>query len=324
MHLALCFHPLGNDGQIEPVSHFHHRFHDLLSLALVGAVHINELQVHLDAVHTGVLEHVQGGIPAAEIVHHHREALAVQAIDGVFHQTHILGHHALGDLHQQQPGLQLIALHQAAKDLCRIQTGDVGNGHIHRDGHEVPLFLLPAAEHLADALPHIEVQPGDQARFLQQGDKFPRGHDAPGGVVPAHEGFHAHDGLRHAVALGLQIEAELFVLQRPLQLAQLLLVLFELVQHGGQLLGQWCVVVVFLLFAPFLVALEVGFVNGRHAPLPFGVCSQKRLLMRQERILIRQHIQVRRSAALPFGHLVVSFSIRSIVRAGPTAHSVWS
>lgn len=144
------------------------------------------------------------------------------------------------------------------------------------------------------------------------------------GVVPAHEGFHAHDGPRHAVALGLQIEAELFVLQRTLQLAQPLLALFELVQHGGQLLGQWCIVVVFLLFAPFLVALEVGFVNGRHAPLPFGVCSQKRLLMRQERILIQQYIQVRRSTALPFGHLVVSFSIRSVVRAGPTAHSVWS
>ena len=52
-------------------------------------------------------------------------------------------------------------------------------------------------------------------------------------MVPAHQCLHAHDGAGDAVALGLQKEAEFVVIQCALQLAQQLLLFFQLVEHGG-------------------------------------------------------------------------------------------
>ena len=51
-------------------------------------------------------------------------------------------------------------------------------------------------------------------------------------MVPAHQRFHAHDGAGHAVALGLQKEAELVVFKGPFQLAEQLALLFEVGHHG--------------------------------------------------------------------------------------------
>ena len=66
----------------------------------------------------------------------------------------------------------------------------------------------------------------------QQGHELGRLHAAAGGVVPAHQCFHAHDGAGHAVALGLQEKGEFVVVQRMLQLTQQLLLGLEAVQHG--------------------------------------------------------------------------------------------
>ena len=52
-------------------------------------------------------------------------------------------------------------------------------------------------------------------------------------MIPAHQRFHAHDGAGDAVTLGLQEEAEFVVVQCVLQLAQQLLLFFQLVEHGG-------------------------------------------------------------------------------------------
>ena len=87
-------HALGDDGQVQPVRHIHHRLHDLHALAAVLLIHVDELHVQLDGIDVGILEHIQRGIPAAEVVHHHREALAVQSLNGVFHHLGVLGHHA--------------------------------------------------------------------------------------------------------------------------------------------------------------------------------------------------------------------------------------
>ena len=214
------------------MGHIHHRFHDLHALAAVLLVHVDELHVQLDGIHVGVLEHVQRRVAAAKVVHHHREALAVQALDGVFHHRGVLGQHGLGDLGQQELGLQLVFLHQIREDLRHVQIHDVHHGHVHRYGHQIAVAGLPLLQRLADGFPDVLVQPGDQAGALQQGHELGRLHAAAGGVVPAHQCFHAHDGAGHAVALGLQEKGELVVVQRMLQLTQQLLLGLEAVQHG--------------------------------------------------------------------------------------------
>ena len=214
------------------MSHIDHRFHDLHTLAAVLLVHVDELHVQLDGIHVGVLEHVQRRVAAAKVVHHHREALAVQALDGVFHHRGVLGQHGLGDLGQQELGLQLVFLHQIREDLRHVQIHDVHHGHVHRYGHQIAAAGLPLLQRLADGFPDVLVQPGDQAGVLQQGHELGRLHAAAGGVVPAHQCFHTHDGAGHAVALGLQEKGEFVVVQRMLQLTQQLLLGLEAVQHG--------------------------------------------------------------------------------------------
>ena len=210
-HLLRGLHTLGDDRQVQPVCHIHHRLHDLHALAAVLLIHVDELHVQLDGIDVGILEHIQRGIPAAEVVHHHRKALAVQALNGVFHHLGVLGHHGLGDLGQQ----------------------DILHRNVHRYRHKVAAALLPLLQSLADRFPNVLVQPRYKAGALQQRHELGGGNTAPGGMVPAHQCLHAHDGAGDAVALGLQKEAEFVVIQCALQLAQQLLLFFQLVEHGG-------------------------------------------------------------------------------------------
>ena len=226
------FHAFGDDGQIQAVGHIHHRFHDLHALAAVLLVHVDELHVQLNGIHVGVLEHIQRRIAAAKVVHHHRETFAVQALDGVFHQRSVFGQHGLGDLGQQELGLQLILFHKVGEDLRHIQIDDIHHRNVHRYRHKIAAALLPLVQGLADRLPDVLIQLGHKAGAFQQGHELRRGHAAAGGVVPAHQCFHAHDGAGHAVALGLQKEAELVIFQGVLQLAQQLTLLLETAEHG--------------------------------------------------------------------------------------------
>ena len=157
----------------------------------------------------------------------------MQALDCVFHQRSVFGQHGLGDLGQQELWLQLIFFHQIRKDLRHIQIEDILHRNVYRYRHKVAAALLPLLQSLADGFPDVLVQPRYKAGALQQRHELGRGNTAPGGMVPAHQCLHAHDGAGDAVALGLQKEAEFVVIQCALQLAQQLLLFFQLVEHGG-------------------------------------------------------------------------------------------
>ena len=51
--IARCRCALGDDGQIQPVRHIHHRLHDLHALAAVLLIHVDELHVQLDGIDVG-------------------------------------------------------------------------------------------------------------------------------------------------------------------------------------------------------------------------------------------------------------------------------
>lgn len=156
----------------------------------------------------------------------------MQALDGVFHQRSVFGQHGLGDLGQQELGLQLILFHKVGEDLRHVQIDDIHHRNVHRYRHKIAAALLPLVQGLADRLPDVLIQLGHKAGAFQQGHELRRGHAAAGGVVPAHQCFHAHDGAGHAVALGLQKEAELVIFQGVLQLAQQLTLLLKTAEHG--------------------------------------------------------------------------------------------
>ena len=68
--------------------------------------------------------------------------------------------------------------------------------------------LRPLRQLLARGLQHPLPQGQDEAGFFRQRNKFARGHQPALGVVPAHQGFNAHN-LPGAAHLGLVIQGQL-------------------------------------------------------------------------------------------------------------------
>ena len=101
--------------------------------------------------------------------------------------------------------------------------GDLTGGEVHRDSRRaVAPLRLPGGELLAGLAQHGVADRHDQAGLLGQGDEVAGAHEAPLGVLPAHEGL-GPDLLGLAVLGGLQRQRrlphhdELVVVDRPAQ-----------------------------------------------------------------------------------------------------------
>ncbi|MPM76511.1 hypothetical protein SDC9_123509 [bioreactor metagenome] len=81
--LSLSLHAFRYYGQPEPMGHTNHRAQDIAAARAVGAV-AEEFHVELEDVHSDVLQRVERGISAAEIVHFHGEAGFSQRLDRVY------------------------------------------------------------------------------------------------------------------------------------------------------------------------------------------------------------------------------------------------
>ena len=98
-------------------------------------------------------------------------------------------------------------------------------------------------------LPYVQIEAGDEVVALEHGDERARHDDAARRVLPAHEGFEAHDALGARVALRLPVQHELMVRQRALHLEQDLRLGLHLLGHLGFVPGD---------------ALGVGAFDGVH------------------------------------------------------------
>ena len=174
--------------------------------------------VDLDLVHRKLLEVGQRGVARAEVVDGERDAHRSELLEhraGALRVTH---DHRLGDLQTEaaRGHVELLEQDRDVIDEAAVQEG--ARGEVDGDG-EVEPALAPLAR-LADrraqyVMGHRRHEPG------VLGDRHELvGHDqAAGRVHPARQGLDAQQRARRDVDLRLEVQDQLFVLDRATQLA---------------------------------------------------------------------------------------------------------
>ena len=162
-------HPLGHHPQPHQPRHPDNGFQDARALARALLAHLQKLHVDLEDVHIHVLEHVQGGVARAEVVHQHGEARLPQSGHRLGDDVKLLGVGALGDLDGDEVGVQPVALDELLKAGRHVHGVEVHPGDVDRDRHRPKAPVEPLPHLGADPLPAGAVQVGDKAVFLHQG-----------------------------------------------------------------------------------------------------------------------------------------------------------
>ncbi len=182
-----------------------------------------EAHIQLQDVHRDVLQHVQRGIPAAEIVHHDLESRASQLVgrlDELIGVVHVSG---LRNLQPQQGRRQLVFFQQRQQFVGQIRLEQIDAGDVHRDGNVRQPPLLPVRKVTAGHLPHVMVEIRDEPVVLEQGNEIPRLDQPLRRVDPPHEGFGADRLLKIQAVDRLQVEHERLTVERRLHVVEDLL-----------------------------------------------------------------------------------------------------
>ena len=168
--------------------HFDELGHDdAVFRPLVKAVH--EAHVQLDEVKMNILQNIQRGIAAAEVVHPDLEAQLLQALDLCFHKLEVLPDRAFGQLDGQLVAGDAGRVDAAADLIDDIAGLEVDAGDVQRLGHEIQALGLLFLQLQQNLVQHVEVQPVDQARVFQDRDKIARRDQASVRVDPAGKGL---------------------------------------------------------------------------------------------------------------------------------------
>lgn len=77
LNLLLCLYALGHHAEMQPVCHADHIAQNALVIRLCDFA-LNELHIQLQNAQRHLAEHIQRGVPAAEIVHLHNKAQTAQ------------------------------------------------------------------------------------------------------------------------------------------------------------------------------------------------------------------------------------------------------
>ena len=207
-----------------------------------AALHVRiigeEAHVHLQIIHGKLLEHVQGGVAAAEVVHHDKEAPLLEAQEPFLHLPGVVHVGGLGELQVEEAGREAVPADQVSQDLHGFRAVHAHPGHVDGDGIGVQPRVQPFPQQPAAMLPHVAVQLGDEAVALEEGDEG-AGHDeAPFRVLPAHQGLSAAGAAVRQTVFGLEVDQELLFLDGPAHIADDLLFGLELPFHGVVEVGR--------------------------------------------------------------------------------------
>ena len=178
------FHAFTNSINPQGNSHLHHFPEDDLPVfPFIKPPH--ETHVKLDQVKLHALQYIQGGIPAAEVIHPYLETLGAETFDLFFHVGKIAAHHTFRDFDNNQLPVNLRFLHKGADLLHQVTSVKVRPGKV--NGNRQSLYtsflgVFQAVQHLPY---HAQVQLMDQHGFFQHRNKQGGHLHTPYRVMPA-------------------------------------------------------------------------------------------------------------------------------------------
>ena len=201
-----AFHDQGN-GQGS--DHADDGFEDIEALPVLTDGEAEELRIQLDDVHIDGAQHSEGGIAAAEIVHHDEEAAAAQLSHRGPDPGFVLHVGGFSDLHLDQGSVQPVFFQQAGQHRRNVDAEDAHPAYVQGDRNRPDAAVDHAPQPDEDLLPDIGIQVGDDAVLFQYGNEDGRGQEGAVRTLPAGQRLSADDPAGLDVDLGLDVEGDL-------------------------------------------------------------------------------------------------------------------
>ena len=162
-----------------------------------------EAHVNLDEVKRVLLQKVERGVPAAEVVHPHLKAVRAEAVDLVLEELLVAGEGALGNLHGHVLARNTILVEDRLNLAHHVAQLEVEARQVDGDRGKLPMRVHPATHIAACTANNLQVKLMDEARLFKHRNELVGVDGATLWVFPAREGLlvtdlarrHVHDGL---------------------------------------------------------------------------------------------------------------------------------
>ncbi len=200
--LRLGLDALGDHGHAEPFRHADDRFEDVAAARGIARAG-KKAHIELEDVRRHVLERVERGIPAPEIIDFDGEAVPGQALDNLNDLVGRLREGGLGDFEPKERERHVVLLNQPRDDLEKALAEDIVARNIDRYGQRLQPLVQPRAQARARLLPDILVHLVDEAVALEHRDELRRRNQALRGMPPPHQRLGADQRARGMVVLRL-------------------------------------------------------------------------------------------------------------------------
>ena len=192
---------------------------------------LHKAHVELDQVKADLLQNVQRGIAAAEVVHPDPEAQFLKALNLLPDEFKVAADRAFGNLDGQHRAVNSGCIDALPDLLHDVAAVKIRTGKIHGLRHRIQTGLCLLFQLLQHALDHIEIQLIDQPGFLQRGDKVGRRQEASHRVDPARQCFLVTDLPVGGAYDCLIIDRDPALCQCPVQVFDDVLLLHGILQH---------------------------------------------------------------------------------------------
>ena len=186
LQLFLVFDALGEGVHTERLCHGHNAGDDLAALGIEVP---EKFHVNLEFVEGKIVQSVQGGVIAPEIIEPYLISCVVKFLNDGFQGLALPHHDRFGDLDMEKVSGKMVCRNGALENLQRIHQIEVKLGEV--DGHRNDgKPACQALVHEPSAFPDdMGVQTVNQARFFQNRDKDIGAQKSPLRIFPARQSF---------------------------------------------------------------------------------------------------------------------------------------
>ena len=200
--LFLCFNALCNGSHAQLLGQVNDVGQDVRRPLVLVA---QELHVDLQEVEIEILQGVEGGVSAAEVVEPDLVAVPMKVVDMGRDHLLVLRQGRLRDLYGNLPVGDVIFRQDGIDAFVDIRDVQIVAGKVDR-GIGIGNALVLAGPHVpADTFEDVEVHLPDPMTGLENGDEVGRAHEAVYGIDPAGQGLGVPDLPVHPVDQGLII-----------------------------------------------------------------------------------------------------------------------
>ena len=227
LDLFFCFHSFCQGINAKFIGHFHEFFNDYGVLPVEPET-LDKLHVQFDQVKVKILQHIKGRETGAEVVHPDIEAGFVETPDLFFQVLLIDALYGFRNFNNEHFGRKLCVPDPFADFRYHVAAFKVVPGNVDGESDYRQMQFLASFYILQGQFRNAQIQLIQQFGFFQNGDEFPGGKHAQGGIVPAGQRFLGADGAGGAADDGLVIGLDIVIADGLIQVFDNIAFTFQL------------------------------------------------------------------------------------------------